>query len=78
MAKHQEKFAPTLDCIKGDLEATDTSTDGFAVQLCSLIGSRKQQLKKLFSLVLVSFVTAGLQFVTMVKISNMWGKAASL
>jgi PST family polysaccharide transporter len=76
MAKLQEKFAPTLDCIKDDLEATDTSTDGFATQLFSLIGSRRQQLKKLFSLVLVSFVAAGLQFVTMVKIANIWGKAA--
>jgi len=76
MAKSQEKFAPSLDCIKGELETIDTSTNGFAGQLYSLIGSQKQQLSKLFSLVLVSFVTAGLQFVTMVKIANIWGKAA--
>ena len=76
MAKSQEQFTPTLGCIKGELETVDTSTNRFAGQLCSLIGSQKQQLSKLFSLVLVSFVTAGLQFITMVKIANMWGKAA--
>lgn len=78
MAKLQEKIEQTLDRNKADLEATETSADGLAVQLFSLIGSRRHQVDKLFSLVLVSFVTAGLQFVTMVKIANMWGKAASL
>jgi len=76
MAKPQEKLAQTLDCIEGDLEAIDTSTYGFATHLCSLMGSQRQQIKKLFSLVLVSFVAAGLQFVTMVKIANIWGKSA--
>jgi O-antigen/teichoic acid export membrane protein len=76
MAKSQDKLPPTLDCIEGELETIDTSTNGFADHLFSLIGSQKQQLSKLFSLVLLSFVTAGLQFVTMVKIANIWGKAA--
>lgn len=31
-----------------------------------------------FSLVLASFVTAGLQCVTVVKIANIWGKVALL
>jgi hypothetical protein len=78
MAKRREKFAQTSDCIKGNVKATATSTDGLVAWLCLLIGSQKQQLNKLFSLVLVSFVTVCLQFVTLVKIANIWGKAASL
>jgi len=52
------------------------SVVGFAVQPCSLIGSQKQQLSKVISLVLVSFVTTGLQFMTMVKIAHIRDKSS--